>query len=157
MTHTSLLSNIKIDEIMDEKPRLSPKNLSHKPIVSVNNYADIDSIFKGNTDAVALSIGRAQYDSEQISLKVWRHTGEKWSRQSEELPIHRNLDLTILFLKSMMMDPDSQSIISRQSENLSIDEPDEMDLIRSYYLQNKEYLLPRLKELRDTLSTFLGR
>ncbi|HFM9265615.1 TPA: DUF6530 family protein, partial [Enterococcus faecium] len=31
-----------------------------------------------------------------ISGKVWRHTGEKWSRQSEELPITRILDLAIL-------------------------------------------------------------
>ena len=31
-----------------------------------------------------------------ISAKVWRYTGEKWSRQSEELPLHRVLDLAIL-------------------------------------------------------------
>jgi hypothetical protein len=32
----------------------------------------------------------------EISAKVWRYTGEKWSRQSEELPLHRILDLAIL-------------------------------------------------------------
>jgi hypothetical protein len=31
-----------------------------------------------------------------VSAKVWRHTGGKWSRQSEELPLHRVLDLAIL-------------------------------------------------------------
>lgn len=31
-----------------------------------------------------------------ISAKVWRYTGERWSRQSEELPLHRVLDLAIL-------------------------------------------------------------
>jgi hypothetical protein len=31
---------------------------------------------------------------------VWRYTGEKWSRQSEELPIHRVIDLTILICRA---------------------------------------------------------
>lgn len=34
-----------------------------------------------------------------ISAKVWRYTGEKWSRQSEELPLHRVLDLAILICR----------------------------------------------------------
>ena len=33
-----------------------------------------------------------------ISAKVWRNTSGKWSRQSEELPLHRVLDLVILVL-----------------------------------------------------------
>ena len=36
-----------------------------------------------------------------ISAKVWRYTGEKWSRQSEELPLHRVIDLAILACESM--------------------------------------------------------
>jgi hypothetical protein len=35
-----------------------------------------------------------------ISAKVWRYTGEKWSRQSEELPLHRVLDLAILVCRA---------------------------------------------------------
>lgn len=35
-----------------------------------------------------------------ISAKVWRYTGEKWSRQSEELPLHRVLDLAILICRA---------------------------------------------------------
>jgi len=37
-----------------------------------------------------------------ISAKVWRYTGEKWSRQSEELPMHRVLDLAILTCRSYL-------------------------------------------------------
>ena len=36
-----------------------------------------------------LSLGLAQWNDRRagnISAKVWRHTGERWSRQSEELP-----------------------------------------------------------------------
>ena len=31
---------------------------------------------------------------------MWRHTGDKWSRQSEELPLHRVLDLAILVCRA---------------------------------------------------------
>lgn len=84
----------------------SPKNLGHIPIISVNDYDEIDSIYTNNSDAMALSIGNAQYDKNknEISLKVWRRVGKKWSRQSEELPIHRNLDLSILFLAAILTD-----------------------------------------------------
>ena len=37
-----------------------------------------------------------------ISAKVWRYTGEKWSRQSEELPLHRVLDLAILACRAQL-------------------------------------------------------
>ena len=37
-----------------------------------------------------------------ISAKVWRYTGEKWSRQSEELPLHRVLDLAILICRAQL-------------------------------------------------------
>lgn len=79
----------------------SPKHLSHHPIISVNDYDKIDALYANSTDVKALSIGIAQYDVSEISLKVWRHTDKKWSRQSEELPIHRNLDLSILFLAAL--------------------------------------------------------
>lgn len=37
-----------------------------------------------------------------ISAKVWRYTGEKWSRQSEELPLHRVLDLAVLICRTSL-------------------------------------------------------
>ncbi|NMB38735.1 MAG: hypothetical protein GX994_04070, partial [Firmicutes bacterium] len=56
-----------------------------------------------NSDAKGLSLGLAQWNDRgkvDISAKVWRHTGEKWSRQSEELPLHRVLDLAILICRA---------------------------------------------------------
>ena len=44
----------------------SPKNLGHKPIVSVNDYDKVDGMYRNNTDARALSIGWAQYDADEI-------------------------------------------------------------------------------------------
>lgn len=135
----------------------SPKHLSHKPIVSVNNYDQIDASYKPcDTDVRALSIGFAQYNNEDISLKVWRHTGSRWSWQSEELPIHRNLDLSILFVESLIMADKTQSIISRPSNMFSVDRVEDLGKIREYYRRNKDVLYPRLKELKDLIGRFLS-
>ena len=79
----------------------TPKHLSHTPIVSWNDYHRKDGKFANKTDAMALLIGYAQYDKKErdqinlesdnrvrkqdISMKVWRKPGDRWSRQSEEI------------------------------------------------------------------------
>lgn len=76
-----------------------PTHLKHKPVIVAENYANIDGRTAYKTDAQGLSLGLAQWNDRgkvDISAKVWRHTGGKWSRQSEELPLHRVLDLAIL-------------------------------------------------------------
>ena len=77
----------------------TPIHLAHKPITSVDDYAKHDGIYANDTDVESLSIGIAQYDSSEISAKVFRYTGTKWSRQSEELPLHRVIDLNTTLLK----------------------------------------------------------
>lgn len=132
----------------------SPKHLSHKPIVSVNDYDRIDAQYQKNTDIKALSIGKAQYSENKISLKIWRRNGEKWSRQSEELPLYRNIDLNILLLGALMTDIDS----NRPKTNLreEVDDKKEFNKINDYYYSHEEFLKPRLEELRNKLNEFLG-
>lgn len=81
-----------------------PAELKHKPVIVSENYNLIDGRYDPQkTDAQGLSLGLAQWNergSVEIAAKVWRYTGEKWSRQSEELPLHRVLDLAILICKS---------------------------------------------------------
>ncbi len=80
-----------------------PATLKHKPVIVSENYENIDGRYAYDSDAKGLSLGLAQWNDRgnvDISAKVWRHTGEKWSRQSEELPIHRVLDLAILICRS---------------------------------------------------------
>ncbi|MCK7485129.1 MAG: DUF6530 family protein [Bacillus subtilis] len=82
-----------------------PTNLKHKPVVVVPNYAEIDGRNAYQSEAVGLSLGLAQWNDRgnvEIAAKVWRHTGEKWSRQSEELPLHRVLDLAILITRAKL-------------------------------------------------------
>jgi hypothetical protein len=82
-----------------------PTALKHKPVIVAENYENIDGRKAYNTDAKGISLGLAQWNDRgklEISAKVWRYTGEKWSRQSEELPIHRVLDLAILICRSSL-------------------------------------------------------
>jgi hypothetical protein len=81
-----------------------PTTLKHKPVIVAEDYHSIDGRYAGEaSDAKGLSIGLAQWNDRgrvDVSAKVWRYTGEKWSRQSEELPLHRVLDLAILVAKT---------------------------------------------------------
>jgi len=80
-----------------------PTTLRHKPVIVSNNYENIDGRYAHNTDAKGISLGLAQWNDRgkvDISAKVWRHTGTKWSRQSEELPLHRVLDLALFICKT---------------------------------------------------------
>ncbi len=113
-----------------------PTTLKHKPVIVSENYGNIDGRKAYNTDAKGLSLGLAQWNDRgklDISAKVWRHTGEKWSRQSEELPMHRALDLAILICRSSLYfqdayrfpklyDPDNTGIdrIGLQGDAMSV-------------------------------------
>jgi hypothetical protein len=81
-----------------------PTTLKHKPVIFSEDYDKIDGRVE-NSDAKGLSIGLAQWNDRgnvDISAKVWRYTGEKWSRQSEEMPLHRVIDLAIFICRTKL-------------------------------------------------------
>lgn len=83
-----------------------PTGLKHKPVIVSEEYDKIDGRRAGDSEAKGLSLGLAQWNdrgSLEISAKIWRYTGEKWSRQSEEMPLHRVLDLAILICKTKLL------------------------------------------------------
>lgn len=86
-----------------------PKHLSHEPIIVVDNYNNIDGHYNPNqTDAKSLSIGYAQFDNknpDELTAKVFRYdiANNRWCRQSEELPLHRCVDLCNLLVQSILM------------------------------------------------------
>jgi hypothetical protein len=129
----------------------APKNLSHKPIVVINDYNELDGKNDASTtDAQAISIGKAQWNEEEMSAKVWRyvHTESKWSRQSEELPLHRLLDLSILL--ASLYKEDEHSVLNKSMKEI-YDNDGYEDLLR-FIKDNEMYLKPRLKELKKTLN-----
>lgn len=80
-----------------------PTHLKHKPVICAEDYDKIDGKYADATDAKGLSLGLAQWNNRgkvDASAKIWRYSGEKWSRQSEEMPMHRVLDLAIMICKS---------------------------------------------------------
>jgi len=136
------------------KPAL-PHHLEHKPLYAMP-YEKFDGIYKGNTDAKYLSVGISQWDQKDISLKIMRHTGEKWTRQAEELPLHRVIDSTI-FLTKILLDENQNAI--ELERNLFIDQPSGIQVLKEsislehqqnydkYMTDNTEMLKGRLKSL----------
>ena len=81
-----------------------PTTLKHKPVIVSEEYDKIDGRQEGS-DAKGLSVGLAQWNDRgkvDVSAKIWRYTGEKWSRQSEEMPLHRALDLAIFISRTLL-------------------------------------------------------
>ena len=82
-----------------------PVTLKHKPVITCENYEQVDGRSAYSSEAKGLSLGLAQWNERgkiDVAAKVWRYTGEKWSRQSEELPLHRVLDLSLLIVQSIL-------------------------------------------------------
>lgn len=121
-----------------------PTGLKHRPVLLVENYEKMDGNYDPQTtDAKGLSLGIAQWtpitdqpDKMDISAKVWRYTGEKWSRQSEELPIHRVLDLATLICYAILR-LDNSSNNPNSSQNLSNDENQNKKILPITFSENE--------------------
>jgi len=72
-----------------------PDQIAHKPVYVVPYYAH-DNGDENDRDAQFITVGWSQWDDDEASAKIVRHSGKRWSRQSEELPLRRLVDLTIL-------------------------------------------------------------
>ena len=119
----------------------APSWLTHKPVITVD-YENKDA---EAGDAKFLSIGQATWNSEDFSAKIWRWAdgGERWSRQSEEIPLWRVLDLATLLVAT----------INKKESNLEEYVQDEtmIDALKDYLNENMELFAPRLDELSRIL------
>lgn len=162
------------EEAADHKTRDVPLHLKHRPILGLENYEYADGNKAGASEAKGLSIGLAQWNTEEtseVSAKIWRHTGEKWSRQSEEMALHRIVDLTILiartrllfkrFKPTMLKEKSGYPLIDEfllQGERLPVSVCDESetfseDVIKFEKAMTKEERI--LRERFDTLTEIL--
>lgn len=136
-----------------------PQNLLHKPVYALP-YEHFDGFFAGDTDARYISVGLAQYDQDEVSVKIFRHTGGKWTRQSEELPLHRLIDATI-FLTKILCDTKNGNALfdansfedQTQSIELSREDRTSGELARFHrFLDDRDDLIKRrLNVLYDLL------
>lgn len=123
-----------------------PQNLGHKPLIEDTTYKQTDASFYGApTDAEAISIGKAIYDQNEISVKLWRYGNSKWSRQSEELPLHRVIDMAT-FIINNLKSISNPSLISNSNNNIQE--------IRNYYLTNNREFNKKIIELETAINNF---
>ena len=116
----------------------APWSLTHTPIVAVD-YEKIDEE-AGAGDAKFLSIGYSTWTRDKIdkdfSAKIFRKDdNNKWSRQSEEMPLWRVLDIATLLL----------SVINDKKSNLDefVQDPNSIDALKEY-LQDNSWPTPSL-------------
>ena len=127
-----------------EKKDIVPQNNSHKPIIYAK-YADIDKK-AGAGDARFLSIGRATWNEEDCSAKVWRYSDEndKWQRGSEELPLWRVLDLAKLVVAKICG-------VDSGMEEEPVENQDTL-FLKDYIKDNMSLYIPRIHKLKEILN-----
>jgi len=139
-----------------------PLHLEHKPIIVIKDYETIDGMYAPPypSDAKFLSIGHASYtkdstkDEKHMSAKVLRHNG-RWSRQSEELPIHRVLDLANFIVSTMLIEKKGVPTGSMLDANTVPVSKAGFEELLTYYKKHEEILLPRLKDLKTQLNKLI--
>lgn len=149
-----------------EQPNEVPTNLKHHPIIGVNNYSEHDGLHKYATDARALSVGISQWSSEEdgikeISAKVFRHKGNRWSRQSEELPLHRCFDLCILIIQAIQRSIKGEFFETKEDDfgpYVLDGRENELELIKRFYeKQDEKDLRKKMEKLKELLDKFLSQ
>lgn len=149
--------------MITEKPTSVPENLTHKPIYAINGYTAVDGYYKNDTDAVGISVGKAQWNDKEVipSVKVWRYKG-KWSRQSEETTFTRALDMAMLVIKVLdnhYHGKDFEAVNSVYG-TLKVDEmecdPSVKAEFGAFLDANKEDIDAHIRILHTTLESYLG-
>ena len=137
-----------------------PQHLDHKPVFALP-YSAFDGRCVGRTDVQFVTVGIAQYDPDSVSIKTMRHTGKKWTRQAEELPLHRPVDMT-LFLAKVIFDAQDDMVnipsgtLQNQSSDIAITKEQrnfgEMASYNAAVNSSRPLIKDRLNALRHILN-----
>lgn len=142
------------------------QTLGHKPFYAIP-YENFDGIYALKTDAIYLSVGIAQYDQSSVSVKSMRISNNQWSPQSEELPVHRVIDMSILVAKSLFdaqngsvdfatgvfQGQDSAMTITQEPQRTSA----EKNSFDNFKIRNGQLVRDRLNSLADVLNDLRRR
>ena len=137
-----------------------PQHLGHKPVYAMP-YQFFDGLSFGATDSRYLSVGLAQWNPDDVSIKIMRHTGNRWTRQAEELPLHRAIDMTsflthvlanseaeVIQMKSGTFDNQGEELTLERDANRSSAEIAQFD---DFMDRSKDHLKQKLNTLADLL------
>lgn len=138
-----------------------PHHLDHKPVYALPYQAFDGDYEPEKTDVQFVTVGIAQYDPDEISVKTMRHTGSKWTRQAEELPLHRPIDMT-LFLAKVIFDADN-GIVNIKRGTMCHQESDDIEISKeslnigetAVYDAAVQRNIPLLKKRLDSLLNVL--
>ena len=150
------------DSENSSKPDLElPRHLEHKPIYATP-YQRFDGIYGSNSDAKYLSVGLAQWNNSDLSVKVMRHTGNRWTRQAEEFPLHRVFDAAN-FLAKVLLDIQEDTVdikpntFTNQSVGLLVKKENinkqQQEIFEDFMNENKDFIINRLDSLYETLKS----
>jgi hypothetical protein len=138
-----------------------PDNLRHKPVYALP-YEKFDGIYIGDTDTRYITVGISQWSPYEVSVKTMRYVKGKWTRPSEELPLHRAIDVT-LFLAKVIFDQQNGKVeippntFTKQAGSISItNEARSNGQMASYYSfldEHSELLKERLNALAGVLNS----
>lgn len=146
-------------------PNEIPSGLRHIPIVCLRNYNLIDgrySIDPEHDDAKFLSVGLSSWDDDHhdsvdITCKVLRYDRKhtKWSRQSEEVPTHRCIDMCTLAFKTFNALLSNADIVSamKELEGENVENMSKAIEIPNWSKQNLRSILDYLKTDKGELIT----
>ena len=137
----------------EELKGLPMHQLCHKPILACD-YQDVNKtvLRKDYDDAKFISVGRAQYDSGDLTVKMLRWSGSRWSRQSEEVPIQRLPFMMAMMLNAIYRVQHKKQNRFKSDLNECLVRPEDLDFMGECFDDYKELILKGLREVRDLVN-----
>lgn len=138
-----------------------PQHLAHKPVYALP-YEKFDGIYAGDTDTKYITVGLSQWNLDEVSVKIMRHTGDKWTRLAEEMPLHRAIDMTLFLAKVVFGQQNGRvdipaNTLYRQTADISITSEarsyGEMASYNAFLSEHSELLRERLGALANLLDS----
>jgi len=122
-----------------------PTWLTHRPIIACNyrliNPDDYD-------DAKFISVGKAQYNCEEASVKIFRRSADRWSRQSEEVPIQRLGYMFEMLLAAILQCQNAEEEPFQTEMMEEIISPQDMDFLRDQIQAFRHPIFESLSRIR---------
>ena len=114
--------------------------------------ANLPSARVERSDAKFISVGRAQYNNDELSVKMFRWSGNRWSRQSEEVPIQRLPFMMAMMLNAIYRVQHKNQKKFKSDFNERLVMPEDLDFMGDCFGAYKELICRGLKEVKDLIN-----
>ena len=130
-----------------------PTWLHHRPILACD-YQELNKtiVDRDYDDAKFISVGRAQYNNDELSVKMFRWSGNRWSRQSEEVPIQRLPFMMAMMLNAIYRVQHKNQKKFKSDFNERLVMPEDLDFMGDCFGAYKELICRGLKEVKDLIN-----